>query len=281
MLNDSKALEYSCYSIGAGAFGIFARWMQAMMGKNEEGLYDPSFWNISIIVLIIGASIFYISFIRKYLKQKMYVPADFYKALKNDNKIFKLIRIGCAVIMVGGAGLLFLQCDADMNSLFLQILAVLGAICGLAFPFILASANRPHNDSKSLVIFLHFMQILFFAFWLITAYKQNSISSVGWSFFVELITASVVMIAFFRVAGFAYGAPDWEKSMFYCMLGASLCLMSLSDERYIGQQVMLVGSALMLLTYNWLMITNMRQGKKESTFKIDDIDLEYLNSRLK
>lgn len=281
MLKDSKALEYSCYSIGAGAFGIFARWMQLQLGRNEEGLFDPSFWNVFIVALIIGASIFYISFIRKFLQARMYVPADFYKAYKNDDKIFKVIRILITLIMFGGSALLFMQCDADMNAIFLQVLAILGIISGISFPLILSAANRPHNDSMKLVTFLHFMQIAFFAFWLVTCYKQNSISSIGWSFVVELVTVSVVMMAFFRVAGFAYGVPNWERTMFLCLLGTSLCLMSLSDERYIGQQVLLVGSAGMLLTYNWLMISNMRQGKKENVVKVDTMDLDYINTRLK
>ena len=37
MLKDSKSLETCCYIIGAGAFGIFFRWMQLQLAI-ENGL---------------------------------------------------------------------------------------------------------------------------------------------------------------------------------------------------------------------------------------------------
>ena len=44
-LNRKRALEISCYVVGAGAFGVFVRWLQVMMAFNEEGLVDKSFFN--------------------------------------------------------------------------------------------------------------------------------------------------------------------------------------------------------------------------------------------
>ena len=276
MFQDSKALEISCYTVGLGAFGIFVRWMQLMIAKNEDGLFDPSFWNYAVPALLIASAFVFLRFIAKFRKERRFVPGNFFKAYKNEGKIYKFFRWAIAVIMMAGAALLMMKCDADRNSVFLYILGILGALTGVTFPFILESANRPFNNNLNLVSFLSVFPILLFSFWLITAYKQNSISSIGWSYVVELITASCCMVGFFRVAGFAFGVPSWPRAMFWSMMAIVCCLMSLSDSRYIGQQVMLVGAAMMLVMYDWLMISNMRQGKPDSG-NASEIDLDYLN----
>ena len=38
-----RALETCCYVIGAGAFGVFIRWLQNVAGTNEEGLYNGAY----------------------------------------------------------------------------------------------------------------------------------------------------------------------------------------------------------------------------------------------
>ena len=39
-----KTLEINCYVLGAGAFGVFFRWLQDQMAFNEEGLVDNSIY---------------------------------------------------------------------------------------------------------------------------------------------------------------------------------------------------------------------------------------------
>ena len=78
------------------------------------------------------------------------------------------------------------------------------------------------------------------------------------------------MLAFFRIAGFAYGVPDPKKCMFTCMLGAMLSLMSLADSRYLAQQIMFFAIALMLAMYNWIMIANLKTRKESAEQEQDD-----------
>ena len=265
MLEESKALEINCYAAGAGAFGIFVRWMQLMIARDDEGLFlKGSFWNFAIAALLIAGIIVFKSFVKKFKKEKKYVPGDFCEALKNEGKIFKAARLFIGGLMIAGALLLLAKCETDKNAVFLQILAVLGVISGAAFPLVLEMANRPHNEHRGLAAFLSAMPVIMFAFWLVTCYKQNSISSVAWQYVTEIAAVSFAMIGFFRAAGFAFGAPDWAKAMPACMTGAMFCIMSLADDRYMGQQIMFAAAALMLLMYNWLMIENMKQKKKGS-----------------
>ena len=43
------------------------------------------------------------------------------------------------------------------------------------------------------------------------------------------------------------------------MLGVMMCIMSLADERYMGMHVIMLGAALQLLLYVWVLIKNMQK----------------------
>ena len=74
MLKDSKSLEVSCYVLGAGAFGVFFRWMQLQLAYNAEGLPDRSVWNFFIILLIAVAAGIFWYFIRRNEKAGLSLP---------------------------------------------------------------------------------------------------------------------------------------------------------------------------------------------------------------
>ena len=126
----------------------------------------------------------------------------------------------------------------------------------------MASANKPQNENPSLYAFLAAIPVIQFATWLITCYKQNSISSIAWQYVTEVVTVSVTLVAFFQVAGFSFYTSKWHQSLFWASAGAELCIMSLADERYLGQQIMLAASALMMIMFNWIMVANLEQREK-------------------
>ena len=258
MIKDSKSLEISCYVLGAGAFGIFFRWMQLQLAYNDNDLPDASAWNVLVPLLIAAAAFVFLRFVKKTEKEKLYLPDDFFEALKNEGKLFNICRWAIGGIMILGSAYLFLSCELDQNVIFLKILAVFGVLAGVSFPLLLSSANKPHATSNTTVTLFSLAPILFFAMWLLTSYKQNSINPVKWDYVVEILTLIIALLAFFRVAGFAYGVADYKKAMFFSMWGAMLCLTSIADSRYLAQQIMLASAALMLLMHNWIMVANLR-----------------------
>lgn len=270
MIKDSKSLEISCYVIGAGAFGVFFRWMQLMLAFNEEGLVDSSAWNLLVPALIIAAGVVFYRFAITRRNDRMYLPHDFCKALKNEGKLYTVCRWLAGGLMCAGAVLLLLECETDKDYKFLYTLAGTGIAAGICFPFFLTAANKPHAENRNLAAFLSTMPIIFFGVWILTAYKQNTINSVKWSYVIEMLAIIFSMIAFFRIAGFAYGVEKEWKTMFFCMMGAMLCIMTLADNRYLGQQLMFLATALMLIMINWIIIANLRQGEKEIPAVEDD-----------
>ena len=267
MLKDSKPLEVSCYALGAGAFGVFFPCMQLQLAYNSEGLPGKSVWNFFVVLLIAACAGIFWYFVRRNEKAGLAVPDDFFTALSNPGKLHALFRWGIGVIMVAGSLLLFLTCELDMNATFLRVLSVFGAITGICFPFLLVCANKPHVTKNGTITLLSFLPLLFFATWLLTSYKQNSINPIAWDYVVEVLTIIVDLFAFFRIAGFAYGVPDAKKSMFLCMWGAMLSLMCLADNRYLGQQVMFFATALMLTMYNWILFANLVPAPKKAPAK--------------
>ena len=257
-MKDSKSLEISCYVLGLGAFGVFFRWMQLQLAYNDNDLPDSSAWNVLVPLLILAAAYVFIRFIKKFRKERVTIPVDFFEALKNKGKLYTFCRWAIGVIMVAGSALLLMTCETDTNALFLRIVAVLGILTGISFPLLLTVANKPHVTGGSTITLLSLFPILLHAVWLLTCYKQNSINPVTWDYVVEIVTVIVSLLAAFRLAGFAYGVPDAGKSMFFCMLGAMLSVMSVADGRNMGQQVMLIASALMMTMYNWILVANRR-----------------------
>ena len=255
-----EALEKTCYVGGAGAFGVFFRWLQLQVAFNDEGLPDASVFNVLVpVVILIAGAVFY-SFIKRWRDHKYYLPSAFTKALYNDGLVYGALRWAIGALMLAGAALLFASSEADKNVGFYRVLAVLGALSGAGFPFILREANESEPRTK-LVCALSALPMLLFAFWLVTCYKVNANNGVLWVYAVEVVACCALLLAFFRAAGFVYSTAKPWHSLFFCMFAAFMAIVCLADARYMGMQIMLLASAGMLMLYNWIMISNLKRKK--------------------
>ena len=255
-----EALEKTCYVGGAGAFGVFLRWLQLQVAFNDDGLPDASVFNflVPLSILIAGAVFFF--FVRRWRDKHYHLPSAFNRALHNDGLLYSALRWVIGALMCLGAIVLFASCEADRNVGFYRVLSVLGLLSGAAFPFILREANEEEPRLK-LVCALSAAPMLLFAVWLVTCYKVNSINGIVWAYGVEVVACCFLLLAFFRVAGFAYSSADAWHSLFFCMFAAFLAIVCLADGRYMGMQLMLLSAAGMLMLYNWIMITNLKRKK--------------------
>ena len=254
------ALEKTCYVGGAGAFGVFIRWLQLQVAFNDDGLPDPSVFNVLVPLAILAAGAVFFSFVKRWRDKRFYLPGAFNKALYNDGLIYGALRWFLGALMCLGAIALFAKSEADRNVGFYRVLAALGLISGAAFPFVMREANEDEPRLK-LVCALQAAPMLLFAFWLVTCYKVNSINGIVWAYGVEVVACCFLLLAFFRVAGFAYSSSDQWHTLFFCMFAAFLAIVCLADERYMGMQLMLLAAAGMLMLYNWILISNLKRKK--------------------
>lgn len=259
-----KSLEITCYVAGAGAFGVFLRWLQDQLAFDENGLSEPSVFNFLVPLMLLAAAWMFTRFINKIQDDKLYVPRDFCDALFNPGKLFAVARWTIGLLMCLGSVVLLMTSETDVDADFIRIICLLGFLSGLAFPFVLGSANYDEFANVRFVRLCMMMPILLFSAWLILCYKQNSYNSVVWSYVIEMATIIVALLAFFRIAGYAFFAPNWRKCMLAIMMGAAMCIMSLADERYMGMHIIMLSAALMLILYNWILFKNLRKKVKRS-----------------
>ena len=264
-----KALEISLYVVGGGAFAVFLRWLQDQLAFNELGLADKSVFHVLVLAFLAAAAYVFLRFLNRFQEQSLYLPEDFGAALHNEGRLFQLARVGLGVLMCLGALLLFAASEVDKYVGMQRALAALGLLTGVSYPILLGQANQERQDVRLLCL-LAMVPVLMFAMWLLVSYRENSINSVAWAYALDIFTPIAAMIAFFRMAGFAFGTPDVRRSMFCAMFGAVMCMMALADERYMGMQLMLAAAAGMLVLYNWIMVSNMRQGKVREKRKAQD-----------
>ena len=266
-----KPLEITCYTAGAGAFGVFFRWLQVQLAFDENGLNEKSFFNILVPLLVVASALLFRHFVEQMRMRHIAVPEDFCHALYNPGKLFAVLRWTAGLVMIAGAALLLVSSEADPNAKMIRILCALAALSGLAFPFVLGQANYDSFGHQGLVRLGATLPVILFAFWLVLSYVQNTLNSVPWSFAVEMLAIICAMLSFFRTSGYAYHVPNGYKALFAVMLGAATSIMALADERYMGMQLIFVAAAGMQLLYVWIFVRNLEKQKEK---KIDSPEVE-------
>ena len=273
-----KSLEVSCYVCGAGAFGVFFRWLQDQLAFDEAGLNQKSVFNLLVPVLIVAAALMFQRFVSRMKEQKLFAPEGFCEALYNPGTLFAAARWAAGLLMLGGAALLLMTSETDPHAELIRVLCLLAALSGLAFPLVLGAANYDYLAHERLVRLGMMLPVLMYALWLILCYMQNAYNSVPWSYAIEIVALIAAMLGFFRVSGFAFRVPDGHRALCASMMGAAMCIMALADERYMGMQLILLASAGMLLLYVWILVRNLekRQPKKKDGPEIDAGGFENL-----
>ena len=274
-----KPLEITCYVAGAGAFGVFFRWLQDQLAFDENGLNERSFFNLLVPAMVIASAVVFWRFIRAMQDKRIAPPADFCKALYNPGRLFTILRWAAGLVMIAGAVVLMMTTETDPNVNMIRVLCLLAGLSGLAFPLVLGQANYDSFGHQGLVRFGMTLPVLLYALWLVLSYVQNQLNSVPWSYAVEMFAIICAMIGFFRVSSFAFHVEKGYEALFFAMLGSTTCIMALADERYMGMQLILLASAGMLLLYVWILVRNLapvQDEKKEDGPEIDAGGFEKL-----
>lgn len=274
-----KPLEICCYVAGAGAFGVFFRWLQDQLAFDENGLNERSFFNLLVPALVVAAVLLFRSFINGMKRRHVAPPEDFCRALYNPGKLFTVLRWLAGLVMIAGALLLMMSSEADPYADMIRILCALAAASGLAFPLVLGQANYESFGHRGLVRLGSILPVIMYALWLVLSYVQNQLNSVAWSYAVEMFAIVCAALGFFRAASFAFHVEKGYEALFTSMLGTMACIMALADERYMGMQLIFLASAGMLLLYVWILVRNLApvQEKKAPDAEADAGGFEKLS----
>lgn len=260
----NRSLENTVYVLAAGAFGVFVRWMQLQMAFDDKGLCGPSVFNVIVPAFIIIVAWALRRRIGQTLKE-LVLPQDYSAALENKGKFYAFLRWFLGALMALGGALVIRGSEVEKRVVMLRILGGLAILSGLCFPVCLGWANREELKPRrrALLCLIALAPILLFALWLVYNYMTNAINSVVWGFLIEVLAVSTLMLAFFRLAGFAYGVVQPKKTLFWIQFGVFMSLTALADNRSMGMQIVFFASGMMLALADYILLRKLREKTAE------------------
>ena len=261
----NNALTICCGVCVAGAFGVFTRWMQDLTAFDEHGLYvRGNIWGAELLLLCIAAAGAMLGAIW-YLKnhERLVSPAGFGAAHAGGGVIRRAAWLIIAVFMAVACFALLLTAGSSQYASLLRVLALLGLLADAGFAGMAAAGGRGEKESSGaspLVCLACVLPVAFCCFWLVVSYRQDAATAVVWRYGPEISAIACSLLAFYYLAGHAFGRPRAYTAMFFCACGAFLCFTALPDSRLMALQLLLAGSALMQLFFLASLAANLRRA---------------------
>lgn len=261
----NNALTICCGVCVAGAFGVFTRWMQDLTAFDEHGLYvRGNIWGAVLLLLCIAAAGAMLGAIW-YLKnhERLVSPAGFGAAHAGGGVIRRAAWLIIAAFMAVACFALLLTAGSSQYASLLRVLALLGLLADAGFAGMAAAGGRGEKESSGaspLVCLACVLPVAFCCFWLVVSYRQDAATAVVWRYGPEISAIACSLLAFYYLAGHAFGRPRAYTAMFFCACGAFLCFTALPDSRLMALQLLLAGSALMQLFFLASLAANLRRA---------------------
>lgn len=249
-----------CSYVGiAAAFSGFVRWIQNQAAfELETGIAIPgTVWGKAAFFFCLMSVAGVVLLVRN-LWYKGYYPAQEYTALIHGKQSWlRRITRGIAAVMVIGAVVAFLIAGYQLYSSIVRTLCVLAIAAAWAFvklselPF--EEKASPHKQTLLAAI-----PVVMYVYWLVVSYRTHAAIPSVWSYALEIIAICASILGMFYFAGYGFDYPRPYAALGCLLTGALLSLVSLMDDRNIGQTLMLVAGAAMQLYDAWMIITSMR-----------------------
>lgn len=253
--NASDSLVASCYVCALGAFGAFFRWLQMQVARDSEtGLINPSILNIILPLIIVAAVVVLWLHTKAMDKDGKVYPTGMSEALRGISIVYIIAAYIIAAVTVIGGIMTIINSSLDAQRGLYALLAALAILSGLSFPLV-CNASRKHYSPGLVSIFMA-IPVIMYCVWLIVCYRANANNPNLWSYAIEILAVCSSIIAFMRTAGYAFGKSAPRRACYMCQLAAFMCITTLADSRYMGLELILVGTAGMLLIEGWLIIKN-------------------------
>jgi hypothetical protein len=250
-----NALTICCFACAAGAIGAFCRWLQNQLAFDEAGLSKQSPLNFVVALVLIGAAVWMYFLAGKFKKAGFAAHTGLKEALGGSTRFCLPAAWIIGALMLFGGLVLFVTGEDEASPMLVRILAALSLFGGVFFPL---SASAAVNGRETGVTCLFMtVPVVQFCFWLITCYKQNSTNPVLWAYAVEILAIAAALLGFYYMAGYAFGRVKPRSALYFDMLGAFLCIVSLADDGNFGEKLMFAAAASMLLFWAWMIVENL------------------------
>lgn len=229
-----------------GAFSFFFRWLQnTAIFDPETGLAQRNSAISWLLILLCIA----VALVQLVLTNRARGDVS---AQASENLFYtehKLLRY--LYILLAGltalAGLLFfigaLRSEQGARDVLRIILAILALGTGASLLYLVCKKTMD-NAARCLCCAV---PVLFNCFWLIVCYKDNAVDPVIWRFCMQILAIVAAILAWYYIAGFAFGSPKKKHTIFACQIAAYLSILVLSDSFRRSEKLLLLAPGLLLL----------------------------------
>lgn len=258
------AYKMTAFTAIVSAAGFLLRWLQNMRIYEEDTGLALRGMGISYILagtIVLTALVFGIAALRVRRCGADREPAE---ALGGRTFVFTAVW-AAAVLLLAAAGVLqLLQANAEnypAGEIVIRRIAGGGAVAAaMALAVLMTGLSSPEKAGARR--WCAGILVLFSCLWLVAAYKAASSDPVLWRSGVEILACCGAMMAFYHVAGYFFGQPNPSACVFFCDLGAFLCVMSAIDDRPAAEGFCFAAVALVLLIWSYSILANLRPEKE-------------------
>jgi hypothetical protein len=275
-----KPLMFCGFTAMMGIFGAFLRWLQNLQGFDPDtGLaitYSPLHY--IMIAFILGFGVWLWLYLRGLKNYTM--PLKYPESFACPTKLWQVGSVVFSAIMILGALAILLSVISAMKSdtgaaavyanfwqklsslglifnLLLAIFAFVCALCLLSFSDGVNGKNPRNGGAASIAV------VIFFCYRLIATYKTFASDPVVWHYAIQILAVSAVLLAFYFVSGFAYNKPRMLPTLYFCLLGAFMSIISVADSSLeIGFHLISAATAGMLLLIAYAQLRNMSETQQ-------------------
>lgn len=255
----NTAYKLTAFTAIISAAGFMLRWLQNMQIFDvETGLAERgrpiSFLVAGIIVLAAAAFGVIVLRLKKYAAAQ---EPD--KALGGQTFIHTAI-CAFAVLLLAASGVMQLLTAngvnfADNQIAIRRIMAIATIAAAIAYALLMTGLSN--QERAGLRRWCSGILILFAGLWLSAEYKTAASDPVLWRSAVEILGVCSALMAFYHIAGYFFGQPNPYASVFFCDLGAFLCVMSSIDDHTGAENLCFAAVALVLLIWAYSIIANL------------------------
>lgn len=256
-----NALSNLAIVVGAGAFGAFCRWLQNQIAFDENGLSTNSPLNILVFLVVLGVAIWFFLIVQGIHERNMTVSDDVRAAFAGTGEREMIVPMIIGVVEVLGGLILILTGLGNSSPALTLVFAVCAMLSGVLTPVLFRSLGS--DVSNGTIALLMTIPILLYGIGLINCYKINATNPSVWTYSIQILAYACCAVAFYYVAGFAYGRTSPFKTLYFSMLGAFLSILVVTDNLNLGLVLIVVSNATLLLFYCVRMMSNMEEGPED------------------
>lgn len=260
----NEAYKLTGFTAVISALGFLLRWLQNLWIIDEEtGLAVRGAgisWAVGIfIAVVIMVLLWWCVYLRRYE-----TPTGPEEALSGRTFLYTVMGMIPVVLLAVSGVLQLAQADLDH---WAEGQVTIHRICGVAtlaasfgVGLVITGASKPEKATARRIGAA--LIVLFNCLWLITVYKSAAADPVLWRCAVQVLGICGALIATYYVAGYYFDEPHPLVSLFFCEVGAFLCVMAAIDEQTLAQSLCFVSMAVLLLTWGFTITANLRRAKR-------------------